>query len=84
MDLGEYEFDDEPCPECGECPTHSRVCDEILCEDGYVDEHDEDPINFAPGQAYTPCDECLGYGILKWCPKCGCDLNRVRQRERNL
>lgn len=78
IDDDEYEIDDTPCPKCGHHTTRSRTCDEVGCDDGYIDEHDEDPINFAPGQAYEVCQECRGTGHVRWCPKCGCDLNQFK------
>lgn len=72
----DYEIDDRPCPKCGHGETRSRYCDQIGCDDGYIDECDDDPINFAPGEEYSVCQECCGTGVVRWCPKCGYDLNR--------
>lgn len=69
----DYEIDDLPCPKCGHNETRSRRCHEIGCNDGYFDEHDDDPINYAPGEELTPCDECHGTEIVRWCSKCGAD-----------
>jgi hypothetical protein len=44
-----------------------QQCHEIGCEDGYVDEYDDDPINAAPGDV-TPCPECRGAGGYYECP----------------
>jgi len=70
----EYEIDyDLTCPKCGHSPLHSRECMN-WCEDGFFDENDDDPINFAPGEAYRQCQECRGTGIERWCPFCGVNL----------
>jgi len=71
----DYDIVDHPCPKCGHEPTHVRHCQVIHCEDGYIDEHEDDAINFAPGEAYSVCQECRGTGIERWCPSCGHDLN---------
>lgn len=71
----EYDWSDEACPKCSHELTHTKPCDNWPCDDGYCDEHEEDPINFAPGEAYTVCRECRGTGHLRWCPACGHDLN---------
>ena len=67
--------DETPCPRCGEWEVHSRPCESIGCDDGWCDEHDDDPVNFGPGEEFTMCRECFGTGFVRWCRKCGCDLN---------
>jgi hypothetical protein len=69
----DWEIDDMPCPHCGNPFTHSRTCDAIGCEDGFIDEYDDDPINYSPGESLIMCDECYGIGIQRWCRKCGKD-----------
>jgi hypothetical protein len=70
----DYDFDDTACPKCGQCPTHSRHCDVIGCDDGWINQHDyDDPINFGVNDVER-CDACNGTGIQRWCPKCGYDL----------
>lgn len=71
MNTDDYQIDDTPCPACGNPQTHHRQCAE--CEDGVIDEHDGDPINFAPGEEMRTCEECSGQGVERWCPKCGAD-----------
>lgn len=71
----DYDLDDRPCPKCNHHFTHSRICDSLYCEDGYIDESEEDPINLCPGEEYTKCAECGGTGIQWWCPSCGESLN---------
>lgn len=75
----DIDFDRSPCPVCGSDDVRTRSCDVIGCEDGQIDEYDDDPINFAPGEEYTTCQECYGFGYLCWCAKCGCDLNRIEK-----
>ncbi len=83
MDYDEdIDYLDTPCPKCGERECRSRYCDSINCDDGWCDEHEDDPINFAPGEEYVMCRECFGTGILRWCSKCGCDLNYYELRQR--
>lgn len=65
---------DFSCPKCNHSPLHSRDCTN-WCEDGFFDEHDEDPVNFSPGEVELPCDECKGTGIERWCPNCGENLS---------
>lgn len=77
-------FDDEiedietPCPNCRAQLTRRRPCIALMCDEGQIDEHEEDPINYAPGEAYTECDECRGHGFLHWCPACGYDFHLKR------
>lgn len=74
--MDDYEVDDTPCPKCGNPNTHYRRCGNFGCEEGFIDEHDDDPINFAPGEEFMECDECSGHGVERWCPKCGADFWR--------
>lgn len=72
----DYEIDDEStCPECGNEYIHYRTCNH--CEDGFIDEYEDDAINYAPHSEYRRCSECLGTGLEQWCPKCGADLTDV-------
>lgn len=41
----EYDLDDRPCFQCGHSLTHSRFCSALYCEDGLIDEYEDDPIN---------------------------------------
>ena len=68
------ELTDERCPWCRAYTVRSRGCDE--CDDGWCDEHESDPVNFAPGEEYTLCRECLGAGAVCWCSDCGFDVTR--------
>jgi hypothetical protein len=74
----DYQLDDVPCPACGHSPTHSRGCSVLDCEDGFIDDSHDDPINFAPGEELTACHECSGTGIERWCPECGADYWRAK------
>jgi hypothetical protein len=73
--MDDYMLDDGVCPDCGHAPVHWRTCSEIGCQDGWIDEYDDDPINYAPGEAYAMCATCRGTGIECWCPACGADLS---------
>jgi rRNA maturation protein Nop10 len=72
--MDEYQTEYGPCPHCGNATLHFRHCHEIGCEDGYIDEYDEDPINYSPGEELRQCEECHGTGIQRWCPACGKDV----------
>lgn len=72
--MDDYEIEDCPCPHCGNEHLHVKSCDVIGCEDGYIDEYLEDPINFAPGDSERECMDCHGTGWLRWCPACGKDV----------
>lgn len=74
--MSDYEqaFDLE-CPKCGHSPVHYRSCSELSCNDGFIDENDDDPINFMPGESEYPCPECRGTSVEQWCPKCGENLS---------
>jgi hypothetical protein len=67
----DYELDDLECPNCWHS-THSRDCTEITCEDGDIDESEEDYL--MPGTNIVQCNTCLGTGVERWCPNCGKDL----------
>lgn len=70
----DYELDELDCPKC-QHQLHYRHCQE--CDDGFIDEYDDDPINYAPGEELTRCRTCLGTGIQRWCPGCGTDFTDV-------
>lgn len=67
----DYDIDDRPCPKCGHQYTHTRDCDR--CDDGFIDEYEDDPINACPGE-FSECHQCRGSGEEHWCPRCGTDL----------
>ena len=70
--MEDYELESEPCPYCGHEPTRSRRCVAWFCENGWVDESDE---NFnLPGTDMVACEECNGKGYQHWCPSCGKDI----------
>ncbi len=66
---------DLSCPTCGHSPLHNRTCENLWCDDGLIDENDDDPINFLPGESLSNCDECKGTGVEWWCPGCGENLS---------
>lgn len=78
--MDDYEIDDydgEGCPQCGHYPTHARRCSVVGCDDGWIDMHEyDDPLFFDEGETEM-CEECNGTGWLRWCPSCGCDLQRA-------
>lgn len=76
--MEDYEVDYESsCSKCGHSPIHHRDCTNLFCEDGYIDESENDPINFMPGESLYGCEECRGTGIEVWCPNCGANLSGV-------
>lgn len=79
--MEEYEIDGESiCPKCGHSPIHYRDCTNF-CEEGYIDEAENDPINYYPGELETKCEECRGTGIETWCPSCGENLSGIKLSE---
>ena len=60
----------EGCPKCGDM-TYWRHCND--CEDGFIDEYEDDAINFAPGEAYSRCSTCRGRAYFEWCINENCD-----------
>jgi rubredoxin len=77
--MEDYDIDNEVhCPKCGHSPLHNRFCTNFFCEDGYIDESEDDPINFMPGESERACPECKGTGVEWWCPKCGTNLSGNR------
>lgn len=66
------EYDDPPeppaCPVCGAAMEWERCW--TGCDDGFVDEYAEDPINNDPGDE-RPCHECGGAGGYPVCPNAG-------------
>ena len=44
------------------------------CDEGWVNEYDDDPINFAPGEEWYPCDICKGEGGWLVCGSCHPDV----------
>lgn len=72
--FGDDDFDidfDVLCPDCG-AETLSRNCNGFSCEDGFIDEYEDDPLWFDPGDV-SECEECHGTGVERWCPEKGCD-----------
>lgn len=80
-DDGVY-YDEDKCPKCGEYKVCWRDCDDWNCDDGYIDEYEDDPINFAPGEQYVMCRECWGTGIVRWCSGCGFDITAHEYKQR--
>lgn len=79
----DYEIhDDVSCPKCGHDRLHSRDCTN-WCDEGYIDENEDDPINFRPGESLRRCPECRGTGIEWWCPSCGENLSGVELKFQN-
>lgn len=72
----DYEIDSSiSCPKCNHSPLHNRYCLNFHCVDGRIDLHDEDGINFMPGEQYETCNDCKGTGVEWWCPGCGAELS---------
>lgn len=81
----DYEQDyDNSCPRCGHSPTHYRDCSGLYCDDGWIDESEDDAINFMPGESYEMCTECYGRGVEEWCPSCGLDIGRHKFNTKEL
>jgi hypothetical protein len=78
----DFHEDLAPCPKCGSTETRSRTCSSFQCDDGYCDDYEDDPINFAPGEQFSLCQECFGTGVERWCSKCGLDISAYNYRKR--
>jgi hypothetical protein len=74
----DIEYVEEACPKCGAWEVLRRDCNSLFCDDGYVDESEDDPINYMPGECLTTCEECGGHGCNVWCKNCGWDLLEKR------
>lgn len=68
----DYQISGTVCPHCGQAETRYRECDNLGCDDGFIDEYDDDPCYALPGD-FSPCSECRGTGSVQWCPQCGND-----------
>lgn len=69
----DWEYGDFSCPKCGTTTRFMR-CNELGCDDGYIDMHEyDDPMFFDEGE-YERCENCKGMGVLHWCGNCGYDL----------
>jgi len=73
--MDDYQDDyDEECPHCGNPFVRWRHCEQIGCEDGWIDMHEyDDPLWYDEGETEM-CPECHGTGIERWCPACGKDV----------
>ena len=81
--MSDYEIDFEtPCPKCGHDRTHHRPCIGF-CDDGWIDEYDDDPINYMPGEEERLCLECWGTGTEWWCPECGLNIQKYNYWKEN-
>jgi predicted RNA-binding Zn-ribbon protein involved in translation (DUF1610 family) len=74
----DIEYADQSCPKCGSSEVMRRECDCLSCDEGFIDEHEDDPINYMEGEMYRPCSECGGHGAHVWCRNCGWDLLEKR------
>ena len=80
--MEDFEEDyEECCPKCEHSPTRYRACSSLFCDEGYIDESEEDPINFMPGESLCRCQECYGTGVEEWCPSCGYDISLHKSKE---
>ena len=78
--IDDIELSDQECPQCGQCPTHTRDCDRCGGE-GYRDDlFEEDPHWYMPEDTEI-CFHCDGKGIHHWCPKCGADIKTESEYE---
>lgn len=77
-----YEIDtDTSCPKCSHSPIHYRNCEQVGCDDGWIDMYEyDDPLLFDPGES-EPCSECRATGIEQWCPGCGANLSGILEPE---
>jgi predicted RNA-binding Zn-ribbon protein involved in translation (DUF1610 family) len=63
------------CPHCGAEAVAYRHCDNLLCEDGLIDDAlDNEDEYLLEGVSYSRCPDCRGAGIIHWCQSCGKDV----------
>lgn len=69
----DYELSDFYCPKCLQ-PLKTTECGE--CDEfGEIDEYEEDPIYFEPGETRT-CDHCFGEKHFFWCGTKDCKVTK--------
>ena len=78
----DWENSDIKCPHCAHFPCRARDCIEIGCNEGCIDDFDDDPLWFSPGDFHL-CGECRGTGVVMWCPSCGNDPRYPSRRMRH-
>lgn len=61
------------CDEHGEIDSPAWVPCWSCGGEGGQDAHDDDAINYAPGEEWNGCDECRGNGGWNVCPDCNAD-----------
>jgi hypothetical protein len=61
---------DQPC--CGKCGSYDVTWEQCwhCYGDGEFDLHEDDSINYAPGEEYEQCSECRGVGGYQICHAC--------------
>lgn len=66
----DYPIENDPsCPKCGSDDVEWERCWQCHGE-GEFDLHDEDGVNYAPGEEYEQCTECNGRGGYLICHAC--------------
>lgn len=70
--MNDWQYSHEQCPKCGQTMAE-QDCNVMGCADGFIDEYEDDPINFMEGESYERCSECRGTGGHRWCRECGWD-----------
>lgn len=51
------DYQETLCPVCGKHQSWNPC---VECDDGWVDDGDDDGVNFSPGEEVRPCPECHG------------------------
>ncbi|MDJ1494182.1 hypothetical protein QNI19_14660 [Cytophagaceae bacterium DM2B3-1] len=74
--MSDWHYTDDACPHCGEEAVRWRNCDNILCDDGSVDNALDNEEDFLlEGVSFSTCPECKGKGIIHWCASCGREID---------
>jgi DnaJ-class molecular chaperone len=60
---------DAGCPKCGSDDTEWETC-HLCFGEGEFDMHEEDGVNYAPGEEFETCEECGGEGGYLVCHEC--------------
>lgn len=76
MIFEDFEIINQPCPKCGHDHINRAGCSSIFCDDGLIDESDEDFC--IEGTIMRKCPECLGTSFIMWCPSCGTNLTGLK------
>lgn len=73
-----FDPDGYRCAKCGSDDCERQQCWHCHGEGGF-DLHDEDAVNFAPGEETETCEECHGQGEYWFCHACARAASKVKR-----